>query len=783
MLRLLESLHRSLAVIAALVAAPPAASSQQPRLLDRPPFDRVILNEANDNALLDVKPLDLPQRPLTTLPTEGKLTLQLLDRPLESFEVDWADVARVLIHEQILLEEARRLATAGEFDNAYDYFARLSTDYPEMPGLDEARGDYLRRNAFALYQARQNDRALAVLLTLYQQNPKFPGLPAAVETVAGEIIQRYLREQDFAAARAVLELWKTQFQGLATSAADLWQSRFESAAEKKLGEARQLFQEKKYIPARKAAEGALAIWPASPANELLAAIQRDFPSVTVAVLEASPRRAERRIDNWASLRANRLVEPLLAEQVGFGAEGGIYDSPFGVWESDETGLALTLKPHPPAGEFASRLARHVLRLVDADHDRYRSDLANLLEGVSITDKAELRLHWLRPHVRPEALLQFPPPPFDDSSASAARARFVEADRSLAQVVFSAVEGQDSRPSPGPRAIVEQTMPGDVEAVAALLAGEVDVLDRVPPWRVQQLSAAPGIRVGSYRLPTVHVLIPNLSRPLLAKREFRRALCFGIDRKWIVERVLLAGAKLPGFEVLSGPFPAGVSLSDPIRYAYNNQLAPRAFEPRLAAILAGVGWANVHRAAQKSDSDGEEKEDKPASDADIELDDLPELVLAHPADPLVRIACQSIQLQLQREGIRVKLSEFTADELVAGKVDCDLRYAELAVWEPVVDARLVMGPGGLADIGSPYLNAALRRLDDANNWKDVRSRLAEIHEIAHHELPVIPLWQTTNFFAYRSRLTGVGQSPVTLYQDVESWAMSFDDNVAQARAAD
>ena len=103
---------------------------------------------------------------------------------------------------------------------------------------------------------------------------------------------------------------------------------------------------------------------------------------------------------------------------------------------------------------------------------------------------------------------------------------------------------------------------------------------------------------SYRLPTVHVLIPNVSRPLLAKREFRRALCFGIDRQWILDRVLLGGATKPGFEVISGPFPAGVSLSDPMRYGYNNRISPRPFEPRLAAILATVAWSSVQNPRAK-----------------------------------------------------------------------------------------------------------------------------------------------------------------------------------------
>jgi ABC-type transport system substrate-binding protein len=302
-----------------------------------------------------------------------------------------------------------------------------------------------------------------------------------------------------------------------------------------------------------------------------------------------------------------------------------------------------------------------------------------------------------------------------------------------------------------------------------VAGDIDVLDHVPSWHLERLRAAQGVRVESYRLPTVHVLLPNLQRPLLAKREFRRALSFGIDRQWIVERVLLGGESAPGFEVLSGPFPAGASLSDPVRYGYNNQITPRPFEPRLAAILATVAWSNVQSAASNDESDEEQ----------VASADIPQLTLAHPADPVARLACQSIQAQLQRQGIPIKLSEFTADELLAGRVDYDLRYAELAVWEPVTDARRLLGPGSLTgDLQSPYLDAALRQLDEASNWNDVRARLAEVHEIAHHDLPVIPLWQTINYFAYRTSVRGIGESPMTLYQNADEWSPATASNVAR-----
>jgi ABC-type transport system substrate-binding protein len=57
-------------------------------------------------------------------------------------------------------------------------------------------------------------------------------------------------------------------------------------------------------------------------------------------------------------------------------------------------------------------------------------------------------------------------------------------------------------------------------------------------------------------------------------------------------------------------------------------------------------------------------------------------------------------------------------------------------------------------------------------------LADVHEIAHHELPLIPLWQTINYFAYRTSVRGIGESPVTLYQNIDDWSTSVTGRVAQ-----
>ena len=56
-----------------VVTAHAAETPEQPtRLLDRAPFDRITLNAANEGAVIDVLPLDLPGRRVPQpLPTEG----------------------------------------------------------------------------------------------------------------------------------------------------------------------------------------------------------------------------------------------------------------------------------------------------------------------------------------------------------------------------------------------------------------------------------------------------------------------------------------------------------------------------------------------------------------------------------------------------------------------------------------------------------------------------------------------------------------------------------------
>jgi hypothetical protein len=55
---------------------------------------------------------------------------------------------------------------------------------------------------------------------------------------------------------------------------------------------------------------------------------------------------------------------------------------------------------------------------------------------------------------------------------------------------------------------------------------------------------------------------------------------------------------------------------------------------------------------------------------------------------------------------------------------------------------------------------------------VSSQFHRIHQTAFDELPVIPLWQTLNYFVQRHALAGLSKTPVSLYQDVSQWHVTY-----------
>ena len=223
--------------------------------------------------------------------------------------------------------------------------------------------------------------------------------------------------------------------------------------------------------------------------------------------------------------------------------------------------------------------------------------------------------------------------------------------------------------------------------------------------------------------------------------------------------MLAGAVIPGCVVTSSPFPLSIGPNDPMGYASDDSVKPRPLRSATGHRLVQA-WPWLATWTRR-----------PASSPAKE--EMPALVLVHPNDEIARGACASIKLQLKLLGIPVELRQINGPMPERIPDDVDLMYVELATWEPVVDARRLLGEDGMGGRCSPYMSQALRQLDEAVEWGEVRLCLHRVHRIAFADVTIIPLWQVVEHFAYRERdVQGVSISPVSLYQNIEKWRPAF-----------
>jgi ABC-type transport system substrate-binding protein len=752
-----------LAVFFALCLCAFVASSL--RAADEPlyhqePFDRIVLNDQNNNAVIEVAPLGLPGRVVPkNLAPEERLLFHLIDQPDKTYAVEWQEIAKVEFFEQILLDEALQLAARGKGNAAYDYFRFLFAKYPTFPGLESAYGDFLYEEAKKARRENNLPGALAMLRELHDRQPARPGLDKALGITTDKLLDQYVAVQDYPAARQLLLGLAALYPQEPTVAK--WESQLKKAAAGFFQAATAAVAAGEFGKADDAARRLAQVWPELPgARELAQSLYHKFPRVVVGVTLSAANNDPQRIDDWAARRSGRLVHRRLTEFVGPGPQGGRYVCPVGSLELDPKRRQLAVKLLPglhwsdrEASLSSYDVSRRLLAMSTVGNAAYRAEWAELFGEMEVQSADVFLIRLTRPHLRPEALLQtilLPSPsgviaqhdPTDLSQVS--NGPYVLAPMLGDETIYRVHEGYAAPGSRHPQEIAERTYREINRAVAALRRGEIQILDRVNPWDISTVRATSGVKLEAYRMPLVHCLIPNLRRSLMAQRSVRRALVYAIDRQAIL-RTLTGGVDLPGCQVISGPFPMRIGGAKATLATYDETIAPRAYDPRLATLLL---------------------RDAPAATPAIRL------VLAYPPHPIARTACTAIRQQLQLAGIQLDLKELSPSAASRPADDVDLVYAELAVWEPLVDARRVLGEDGPTGGCSPAMSLALRQLAEAADWQQARARVRQIHRLAHEEAAVIALWQLSDHFAYRAELKAVGSEPISLYENVEQWAVDF-----------
>jgi len=742
--------------------------SAQDRLIDRLPFDRITLDDKNENAVLDVQTLDLPGRLVPDpFPKTGKLTVKLLDNLDETYEVQWYSIAKVETFEQMILDEAKGLVGAGKMEEAYDNFVYLEANLPKLTGLNEAFEDYLYEEAKLMQRDGKYDAALAKLREMHERNPERTETENALGLATDKLVEEYLEADKYRAARVLIDNladWYPQHEIVKKRSQQL-----QAEAVGLLGEARRAMEEGRLREAALKARRVQLIWPRLEGlREVLEDLHARYPHVTVGVTMPAVSHQPGKLADWASRRVSRLVYRTLTEFVGPSTEGGKYICPLGQVEKEDLGRRLVFKldadlrwSSGDATLTGYDLSRQLLAMADPNQAESTAQWGELLAEVAVRNVYQVDVKLHRASVLPEALLQTIVTPCaartaENPSVPMNGPHIINSpqDQADGQIVEYPANKQYFANTPTrPKEIIERHFTRGAQALVALRQRDVDVLDRVNPWDLAKFRDQEDLVLKRYAEPLVHCLIPNMNRPLTSRRGFRRALVFAINRQAVLDR-LLDGREVQGCQVVTGPFSNGVTLNDPLSYAYDDSIAPRQYEPRLAVALAQVALQEL------------------AAETEQELAAIPELVLAYPNHEIARIAVNAIQRQLKLVGIPVVLKELESGipERIPDSVD--LLYAEMAVWEPLVDARRLLGNDGPAGGSSPYMDLALRQLEEASDWPSVGRKLRQIHRIAHVEVAIVPLWQLTDHLAHHRTIEGIDDTPVSLYQNVENWRPGF-----------
>ncbi len=733
-------------------------------LLQEEPHDIIYFTEKSGGGWVKVLPLDFDGSRRIPSEPKGALTFQVVSIEQKQFSAAWDDIEKIDLWEIRLERETADMIAKEDFPGAYPFLSVLIRDFPNRPGLRKLRSEFLWKDAIKRAKSNDFEATLAMLEELFRYAPEYEPskVLGALSGTTDRLMGKLVKENRLELAQQMLARLEKDYGPTRLASIPKWKKIFMEMAIQKQKEAIAALDSMNYREARRLSRESVAVAPdVEGGMELIRKINKIYPLARVGVLQTATQFDPTRIDNWASRRAGRLIYRTLFEIKGAGPEGGEYKFVFGDTETTpyRTQFDLLLKAEklrPPLNEITGfHLADVLSDRANRSSENYFSAWAAAANAVGLDGPNTVQCFLRRPHVLPESLLQIPVDGswfgLEPGSPTAAYRRDEFSDDLVRYMLAAEPEFPEQL-----REIDEFRTRSASEGVTQLLQGELDVLDQLFPADAIRLRKSRDIVVQNYPLPTVHMLVPCSDHPYLAERVFRRALVYGTNREDILNGELLENFEAKGCQVLSGPFPAGLEPDDPLGYAYDRRITPRRYEPRLAKLLMTLNEIQMKTMADRT------------------KDKVPEMTpirLAFPSDNLSRTACEAIASQWTLLELKIELVELPVGKTVPEPGTADMFYCTAAIWEPIIDARRLLGPEGLAGSKDQLVGLGLRRIEEARDWKQVRDGLLDLHFIAHNELPVLPLWQMVDSYAYRRELLGVGNDIVSLYQNADKWQLN------------
>jgi peptide/nickel transport system substrate-binding protein len=689
---------------------------------------------------------------------------------VRDFRIKRSSIKKIEYFEDLLLQESDRLVLAHDYSRAFDCCLRVQARNPAWSGLDEHVDRILYAEGSRALLDGDGERGLRLLRELLGRRRNYPGLLDQLATAYGKRIERALAMGLHARGRRVLH----ELEAMAPEHGVVGQmrGRFIAKATKRFKDA-----EAASGPQRlDALVDALRIWPALEGVEsrYLKAFAAE-PTLEVGVTDVATL-----LGPWVHSRADKrvtrlLYRPILASDDDDARQGRRPGQLAASIETTDLGRRLMIRIRSgflwsdgsrPAS--VSDVAHALIDRSDPHSPNYEARWAELLDRIEIPDENRVEVRLNRAPLKAGGWLVGPVGPahagIDGRIATATQERLLVSDGpyrcvlavdgqielSLSDQDASAAVRKDAGPAPSIRRIREIRLSRGQAAVTALRRGDVSMIDHVPPDQVASLVEVPEIQIGQYSQPVVHVIALDGRNPALRNRALRRALSYAVDRTSLLEDVLLRHPATGTDQPADGPFPKG-------NYADAPGVKPLSTNMGLAMMLVA--------AAQKELGGGRIK-----------------LNLEYPALPEIRTVVAKIAEAFRRTRLEITTTELgesrLESELRAGR-RFELAYRLLRCEDPVLDAGPMLCPGydappetnTLASAASPRILQLLLQLERASDWPTARRLAIQVDRESRDELPILPLWQLVDHFAWRARVHGPTKEAADLYLGLESWEIA------------
>ncbi len=708
----------------------------------------------NVTAKKDAKPKEEPLSPT--------LDIHLTEGEIRDYRVKREDIKKVEYFEDLLMAEADRLILNKDFAKAFEHYLVIQNRDPNWKGLEERVEKLLfEEGSWALVE-QDREKGVRLLRELYTRKADYPNLGDKLALAYGGRIGESFEKGTYPYGRKILHDLET----IAPKNPQLREQR-----DKFIAKARVLSEDgmkKEGADRLEKLTEALRVWPTAEgvAQEYEEAFKA-LPTLDVAVIDL-PRPAGPFIRNPAGQRVAKLLYlPILANESEDATHGKLANQLATSLEIGDIGrkIDLKLKVGPTWSDGSRQVA--AIDVVRALSDRaqprspgYSARWADLLSRVEISDEQQVTITLNRPILKPEAWLLGPVGPAhsawdgrvptpDGQRKPVGDGPFVfdrESDDSASYLSAPPSAGAVAPPSPIKR-LRETRFSNGSAALGALVRGEVTMLEHVPADRAAALSQDPDIKVGLYTKPGLHRIALDGRNPNLRNRQIRRGMAYAIDRKSMLEEIVL---KRP-IDESNGPADGPFAFDS---YANAQGVRPLEYDMTLARMLIAAGKAELKSGPIK-------------------------LEFEYPAIPEAQLAAPKIAEAIKMAGIDVKLIERSESELedaIRSGRKFDMVYRVSKCVEPVWEVGPMLCPGfdapshsdPLSAIASPRIMQLLLQLEHAQDWNTAKELVTQVDRECRDELPIIPLWQLQDHYAYRSRLKGPGDTADHLYQGIDQW---------------